>query len=615
MRKSDFLKKYTSMLILLIVVGLAGITLVKSPKQAMQATDPIFAVIEFQGDYKIGEGEWLPLAEKTHISATKGPVTLKGHFKMKNPETYEVMGNVYPGTNLAVYLNHLSMIISIKDQMIYRSDVENPALSSVGCGQIWEIFATPETEEPLVILLENNHKYGNENAVDEFLDSCCVYLGGVFERQQAEKGELQRLAGMAIVLSAMAIWGTALFTHKIHVKNSYEIGLIGGIILFAGIYYIFSSENICLWYNNYRINTSILCLCEELYLLFITIFILKILSEKTYSAGKIFVGISLCTMTMLFFVSILDICMIYDTWFIWGVVEFFVSLGLLVCLFLERDNLNRENALVYSVDIFILLSYIIDFIAVYFGWWENTRLSMMFFVFIFIAAATLVLKVIPENLEAIARAKELEAEQKLLQAKLHESRISVMMSQIQPHFIYNSLAVIQELCHGEPEKAETAIGTLAEFLKGNMAISLSDKLVSFEDELKHTQKYLEIEHLRFEDQLRVVYDIRAGGFCIPALTIQPIVENAVRHGVRKKEEGGTVKITAAENENGFEIWVEDDGPGFRNIKKTDGKGIHLGIENVRERLERMCEGELEIVSEEGKGTRVIIRIKKEFGTC
>jgi sensor histidine kinase YesM len=320
-------------------------------------------------------------------------------------------------------------------------------------------------------------------------------------------------------------------------------------------------------------------------------------------------------MVVLFLASILEICMIYDTWFIWGVVEFFVSLGLLVCLFLERDNLNRENALVYSVDIFILLSYMIDFIAVYFGWWENTRLSMMFFVFIFIAAAMLVLKVIPENMEAAARAKELETEQKLLQAKLHESRISVMMSQIQPHFIYNSLAVIQELCHGEPEKAETAIGTLAEFLKGNMAISLSDKLVSFEDELKHTQKYLEIEHLRFEDQLRVVYDIRAGGFSIPALTIQPIVENAVRHGVRKKEEGGTVKITAAENENGFEIWVEDDGPGFKKREKTDGEGIHLGIENVRERLERMCEGELEIVSEEGKGTRVIIRIKKEFGTC
>ena len=105
-----------------------------------------------------------------------------------------------------------------------------------------------------------------------------------------------------------------------------------------------------------------------------------------------------------------------------------------------------------------------------------------------------------------------------------------------------------------------------------MAISISDKMVSFKDELNHTKKYLEIEYLRFEDQLSVIYDIQVDGFCVPALTLQPIVENAVKHGVRQNEEGGTVKISSRENQMYYEILVEDDGPGFGIGTKNHKEG-------------------------------------------
>ena len=119
-------------------------------------------------------------------------------------------------------------------------------------------------------------------------------------------------------------------------------------------------------------------------MLFVTVFLLKGLSSKTVKVGNIFVGISLCCISVLFGASIVGFCLPYDAWLIWGIVEFAVCVGLFVCLFLEQDNLNKDNALIYSVNIFILLSYMIDFIAVYFGWWENTRLSMMFFIVMFI---------------------------------------------------------------------------------------------------------------------------------------------------------------------------------------------------------------------------------------
>lgn len=615
MGQNRFIKKYIPAALLLVILSLAVIVLVKKPKLVVQAIDPVFPVIEFQGEYKIGEGEWLPVTDKTHISSTKGQVRLKGFFQMRDPESLELLGPVYPETLLAVYLDHIAMSIAINDQIIHESDVENPAYGSVVCGQIWEYFTIPETEQPLVITLTNHHKYGNENAVDNFLDNCFIYAGGVFERQHGEDGEWQRVLGIAIVLSSMIILGTALFAFKLHIKKSSEMALVGFIILFAGLYYIFSSENICLWNNNYRWNTSILCLCKELYMLFVTVFLLKGLSSKTVKVGNIFVGISLCCISVLFGASIVGICLPYDAWLIWGMVEFAICFGLLICLFFEQDNLNKDNALVYSVNIFILLSYLIDFIAVYFGWWENTRLSMMFFIVMFIGASILILKIVPQHMEARERAIKLEAEQKLLEAKLHESRIAVMISQIQPHFLYNSLAVIQELCYEEPKKAEKAIGTLADFLKENMISSMSDKVISFREELNHTKKYLEIEHLRFEEQLSVVYDIQTDQFCIPSLTLQPIVENAVRHGVRKKEEGGTITISSREQEQYFEVLVEDNGLGFDKNELEIQEGTHIGIKNVRDRLERMCHGQLEIHSEQGKGTCAVIRIKKEDTVC
>ena len=614
MEKSSFLKKYMTTAMLFIVVALAVVALLITPKYAQQAIDPVFPIVKFQGEYRIGEEKWMPVTENIHISSMQGPVTLKGNFIMRDPETNELLGNAEPETMIAVYLNHLNLNIFIDNQIVYQSDAENPIFGAVTCGQIWEVFTVMQ-EEPIEIVLTNSHKYGNENAIDDFLDSFSIYSGGIFERQRVEEGEWQRVFGIAILLSAMAMLGVALFASKIHINNSSEMAVIGAIILFAGIYYIFSSENICLWNNNYKFNTSILCICEEFYLLFITILFIKILPPKTYKAGKLLIGISLCSMIGLFITNILDIFLIYDTWFIWGLVEFFVCFGLLVCLFLEQEDISKENILIYRVNIFLMLSYMVDFVAICFGWWENTNLSMLFFCVIFIGAVILMLKVVPQNLEKVAKAKELETEQKLLQAKLHESRISVMISQIQPHFIYNSLAVIQELCYSEPEKAEKAIGTLADFLKGNMAISLSDKLVCFQDELKHTKKYLEIEHLRFEEQLSVVYDIQADGFSIPALTLQPIVENAIRHGVRQKEEGGTVTISSRESEKYFEILVEDDGPGFNHHPENNKEGLHIGINNVKERLEHMCNGTLEIISEEGKGTCIRIRIEKEFTGC
>ena len=191
-------------------------------------------------------------------------------------------------------------------------------------------------------------------------------------------------------------------------------------------------------------------------------------------------------------------------------------------------------------------------------------------------------------------------------------RVQLMLSQIKPHFLHNALAVIAELCDSDPETAKAATIMFSKYLRGNMSSIDEAQAIPFERELGHTRIYLEIEKLRFEDALRVRYDIRCTGFTIPALTLQPLVENAVRHGVRENPGGrGTVTISARETPDSFEVCVTEDGPGFDPSQPTDDGQPHVGLENVRVRLGQVCGGVLTIQSAPGEGTTATITLPKD----
>ncbi len=194
--------------------------------------------------------------------------------------------------------------------------------------------------------------------------------------------------------------------------------------------------------------------------------------------------------------------------------------------------------------------------------------------------------------------------------ELAEAKTAVMLSQIQPHFLYNVLAVIRRLCEKDPQSAQESISAFSVFLRANMDSLTNNMPLPFEKELEHTESYLQLERQRFGDELKVVYDIETEDFCIPALTLQPIVENAVRHGIRRKEEGGTVTIHTVEQEKSFLVIVEDDGVGFETVAEYD-QSSHIGIANVRMRLETLCKGSLKIESAVGQGTKVTMEIPKE----
>ena len=191
-------------------------------------------------------------------------------------------------------------------------------------------------------------------------------------------------------------------------------------------------------------------------------------------------------------------------------------------------------------------------------------------------------------------------------------RVQQMLSQIKPHFLHNALTLIIDLCDTAPQKAKEATVKFSRYLRGNMESIDRTGPISFEKELEHTKIYLDIEQMRFAGDLQVRYDIACTGFSLPALTVEPLAENAVRHGVREKPDGrGTVVIATRETPDGYEITVTDDGPGFDPDRLPEDGQMHVGIANVRERLRQIVDGSLEYRSAPGEGTAAIIRIPKQ----
>lgn len=187
-------------------------------------------------------------------------------------------------------------------------------------------------------------------------------------------------------------------------------------------------------------------------------------------------------------------------------------------------------------------------------------------------------------------------------------KIDIMLSQIQPHFIFNSISAIYELCRQDSEKARSALLSFSNYLRGNMNSLNSPELIPFNDELNHINAYLELEKMRFNDRLNIVYDIKEKDFMIPPLSVQPIVENAVKHGLCKKENGGTLILTTEKNDNNILITVSDNGVGFDTELLNNTSNSHIGLNNVTKRLQQSGKGDLIIQSKPNEGTTVIITI-------
>lgn len=192
---------------------------------------------------------------------------------------------------------------------------------------------------------------------------------------------------------------------------------------------------------------------------------------------------------------------------------------------------------------------------------------------------------------------------------LVRTETAFLQAQIKPHFLFNALNTIMTVCRLNPAQAETLLLELSRYLRASFDFDNLEQRVPLRRELELVRSYLAIEQARFGERLRVVYEIEAGpGSAMPPLAIQPLVENAVRHGIMKKPEGGTVRISVKRSEGGCAVTVSDDGVGIP-AQRLAGIGERretggVGLINIGQRLRLLYGSELHIESWPGEGTRV-----------
>lgn len=261
-----------------------------------------------------------------------------------------------------------------------------------------------------------------------------------------------------------------------------------------------------------------------------------------------------------------------------------------IAIIQSKDKTVREKRILFTFISFPMTAYVLGSIRQEYIWIQPAYL---------LSALLIYIRIFSE------RSRKL-AEQ---QVQLTKQSTALMISQIQPHFLYNVLTTISNLCVTDPEEAEETTVLFSQYLRTNLDSLRNDEPVPFATEMGHIRTYVELEKKRFGDILNVEYDIKEQGFKVPSLGLQPIVENSIKHGIRGKNAPGHIKISTCKVDGGYRVIIEDDGIGFdmNAPHKEDGRS-HVGMNNVRERLRQMVNATMTVESSPGNGCRTDIFI-------
>lgn len=587
----------------LIAVILAAIIAACSDSHNSVLASPL--KIQFAGQYRIADGDWQTITPKSNISALQGDVTLRGYFEGITPDG-ENIGRLQENLIVLFRLNHIGGEIYADGECVHIFDSENPQIGSFTCGDNISTYMLTDNESKAVeIVLRNPHSFGNGNAVNQFLDSMCIYSTEQ-ENNLITQGSGKRTVCIMIIILSMVLCGIALFLTLLRIPYSRILWQTAAVIFFAGGYGVMSAPYIFLWSNHTMFNTYSIQICGAMY----AFFILCIIAELLYGRHRTVCGISISVMgaaiCILLLLSFTGAILPYD---ICAYLSVFITVSSVITMICCAAEMKKSGAMRKAVLVgamIVTAAFVADTAGMTLGIWQGCLASVVVFGLVFVIAVIYALRFIPRSILAAMREEELQQE-------LQESRIAIMLSQIQPHFLYNVLNTIYHLCGKDNDTAKKVISNFSDYLRNNLDSLEQKSLVPFSTELQHVKTYLDLEKVRFDDELEIVYDITVKDFFLPVMTIQPLAENAVKHGISKKRGGGRLVVSTAEKADCYEIIVSDSGNGFDTENSEKDGASHVGIENVRQRLKNMCSGRLDIKSKIGNGTTAVVVIPKKEG--
>ena len=598
----------TALLEQLLPVILAMICILEMTVNSTQAMLAIPFPLSFEGEYSFDGGEsWLNLTAESDLSTNQGDLLLRGHFD----------DELFPGGILYLYQDHFGISVKVNGELHYLSTQSEILMMGDGgkkyradtCGRAWAQMGFEDglqNTDIVEIHLQKMHDYIDRDAYRNFLNSC--YIGPIdtkiVEAYLQPQVTPWMIFGGFLLLVAVMMLGATVAAVFFQTSIAQNLSKLGFLLLFAGGYFLLDTITVPFWSKTQVFNTYARQICMMLAVYWMGLVMRDMLTGLRHRIAKVVLGISFALNIVLILPAFTGAWAIYDTLPVWAAGQIIFTVTLLGVSVGEMWKRGQNNWLDLCSGVLLLVTVLLDMAGVGNSMYSHGTCTKVTFVLLFVIHGFRALKRVLVDYQGARRAKKLEKE-------LEDSRIAIMLSQMQPHFIHNILNVIYYLCGKNPAAAQAAVSKFSDHLRNNLEALSQKELITFRKELDHIQTYLELEQIRFGDELSVIYDIEEDGFLLPVLSVQPLVENAVKHGVAKKRGGGVVTISSRQTEEAYQITVTDTGVGFDVDRYMDDGKVHVGLINIRKRLASRMNATVDIDSVQGSGTTVTVTIPKE----
>lgn len=578
------------------VLAVIGVAVLRSWEAEMAMSLPLELIpTEFSSD---GGETWKPVGTGRELYRQRDDVIVRGHFNF----------DVMEGWTLNLFFRHMQMELWVNGEFVASFAREFQEIRSEWCTDIWMCFELPEisTEDLVELRLYSLHPSGAKmGAYQKVLSS--ITLGDPFfvYQQINEQNSADRNIGSTLMIVGIVLFCISVVA--LLMKSPLQRGMMY-TALFAlgeGLFWLADAAEIAHYVNNSVVFFSVgryvsRMLCIYALLATLTELVsgkVKIVAQMAaYINGILSIGYLILNLA-----GGVIFCEYEQIWY--GVEMLLLLVGFGCCLWtlvcIRRFGWKILGLLALGL---AYASLLFDFGMLLWGYHTEMEMSKWVCGIVAGARAASLLVQLPASYAAIRRAEKLSEE-------LHNSRIVLAMSQIRTHFVFNVLNAISSLCKSDPEQADVQIVRFSRYLRNNIDIMQEDQPIPFEKELEQMHNYVALEQLRFGDKIILDEDYEYVNFVIPSLVLQPLVENAIKHGLLPKETGGVIQVSTACCGDSVLISIADNGVGFDPSKQIDKASV--GLSNVRFRVERMMNGRMQVKSTPGVGT--IVRLWLPLG--
>ncbi|MBX9032777.1 sensor histidine kinase [Gordonibacter massiliensis (ex Traore et al. 2017)] len=614
-KRDDALARAIAVLVSLVVVesiaALAGSWRGDAGNPAFDGTVGEVTMLSIDGTYRIGDGEWRPVDGPSFEAALVGvqSVTVCGRLSHAVPE----------GERVNLRLSSTSCVIRVNGMEAFsfdgRSGTDPASEPMLG----WVGFTSPGITEGDQVEVELRSASRWSSLGDYELTFRTLNAGDAdsLRRAMTQLFFPMLACGAAVLCAGVVLLLVASLGHLVGVPKERGGMLFAVYVLLGGVWIFFCFDYVTLFIPHPQFTATVSLLAQDAMPLALVGYVIQRSAGTLRRFARVVLAAMAAVEATAIALRVAGVCSLFDANIL--IVTLFVTaevavVGAFAFRAVRSSNREMREAAVVVLpctvgSLFEALSFLVWGVSTGFALTAGIAVSAAFrFVALYAYAR--------KQVELAERARR--AEQELVQ-----SRVAIALSQIQPHFLYNALATIQYLCTEDPPLAARTVDDFARYLRGNMDSLTNDRPIPFARELEHLRHYVAIEQLRFP-HIDVEFDVEEEQFLLPALTVQPLVENAVRHGLRNRAQDGTVTVSTRSGEGCFLVCVSDNGMGFERAldapdiadapqdfaARLDPVRSHIGLSNVAFRVRSLCGGSVSLRSRPGEGCRVTVTIPR-----